>query len=233
MTDEHLPLVLIPGFMLDTTLWDEFAPHFTGNRTVIRMNLAPGETLAEIAHNITQALPERFILAGFSLGGYVARSIVEQFPQRVAGLMLIATSLREDSIAQREQKRQAVSLALSTEFKGLSSGAIAKSLGPEKADDRALIKKIREMGKNLGAAAFQIQSGLVRDHITVKPITCPTLVIAGRQDGLRTLAETQEIVALIKNSELKIIEDSGHLIPLEQPDLLAKIAISWLERSGL
>ncbi|MFC3191453.1 alpha/beta fold hydrolase [Pseudocitrobacter faecalis] len=99
---ENLPVVLIPGFMLDETLWDDFIAAFPDSRRFIPVSLNGGTTIQDIAANIAQKLPERFVLAGFSLGGYVARAIYEAFPERTAAMILIATSLREDSPEQKK-----------------------------------------------------------------------------------------------------------------------------------
>ena len=104
MNRETLPIVLVPGFMLDETLWDDFVAAFPQERTFIRAGLNLGDSISAMARYIVDDLPPRFILIGFSLGGYVARAIVEQYPQAVAGLVLIATSLREDSAEQQKIK---------------------------------------------------------------------------------------------------------------------------------
>ncbi|WP_230138173.1 alpha/beta fold hydrolase [Klebsiella oxytoca] len=97
---ENLPVVLIPGFMLDETLWDDFIAAFPDSRPFIPASLNEGTTIQDIAASIAQKLPERFVLVGFSLGGYVARAIYEAIPERTAAMILIATSLREDSAEQ-------------------------------------------------------------------------------------------------------------------------------------
>ena len=81
MTDEHpLPLVLIPGFMLDESLWDAFIEHMPSGREIHRANLLHGQSIAEMAQAIVASAPAEFVLVGFSLGGYVARSLLAQFP---------------------------------------------------------------------------------------------------------------------------------------------------------
>ena len=75
MTAETLPLVLLPGYMLDETLWDDVAGKL--GAPVQRMRLEPGKDLDEIAQGIGQRAPERFVLVGFSLGGYVARKVAD------------------------------------------------------------------------------------------------------------------------------------------------------------
>ena len=69
-----LPLVLLPGYMLDESLWDEVVPLLQWAAPIDRLPLGPGSTTEEIARSVAQAAPERFVLVGFSLGGYIAVS---------------------------------------------------------------------------------------------------------------------------------------------------------------
>ncbi|KKY90059.1 alpha/beta hydrolase [Enterobacter cloacae] len=229
---ENLPVVLIPGFMLDETLWDDFIAAFPDTRHFIPVSLSEGITIQDIAADIAQKLPERFVLAGFSLGGYVARAIYEAFPERTAAMILIATSLREDSTEQKRTRVAATSTCSSREFSGLSTMAIKKSLHDVLADNTTMIDKIRDMGKRLGATAFRVQSGLNRDRITLKPITCPTYVIAAEQDRLRSKEETEELASLTGTCA-DYVDDCGHLIPLEKPHELAQLMSAWLNRKGI
>ena len=52
--------------------------------------------------------------------------------------------------------------------------------------------------------------------------------MVGRQDRSSPLAQHQEIAALIPNAELVVIEDSGHMSPVEQPDQVSRALLRWL-----
>ncbi|WP_240155483.1 alpha/beta fold hydrolase [Candidatus Pantoea multigeneris] len=226
-----LPVVLIPGFMLDETLWEGFIAAAEGRRRFICASLAEGNSIRQLAEHIVATLPARFVLVGFSLGGYVARAIVEHYPERVAALVLIATSLREDTPEQVQQKQSAAkAMQQGAKFGGLTSSAIARSLHPERAQDRVLINKIKMMGDRLGNAVFLRQSALIRQNISCQPIRCPTLIVAARQDRLRSLAESEELAHFIAGSALHQIDRCGHMVPLEQPEQLAATVLGWLSR---
>lgn len=232
MNAENLPVVLIPGFMLDETLWDDFITAFPESRLFIPASLSQGTTIQDIAADIVQKLPERFVLAGFSLGCYVARAIYEAFPERTAAMILIATSLREDSAEQINTRVAAANINSSREFSGLSTMAIRKSLHADLAGNTAIIEKIRNMGKRLGADVFRVQSGLNRERITLKPILCPTYVIAAKHDRLRSTEEAEEL-ARLTGTCVDYVDGCGHLIPLEKPDELAQRVSRWLDKTGL
>ena len=212
-----LPLVLIPGFMLDESLWDEVIEHMPSTQDIHLANLLEGQTIPQIAQHIADSAPPRFVLAGFSLGGYVARSLVQQFPDRVAALVLIATSLRADSPEQRRIKQASIDASAQGQFRGLSFATIAKSVHPQRANDTTLIGRIRDMGARMGHAAFAAQSLLDRADVPSGQIQCPTLIIAAAQDGLRQAEEAQELCGQIPGAHLEVIEGSGHMIRWSSP----------------
>ncbi|MGM8227633.1 alpha/beta fold hydrolase [Cellvibrio sp. ARAG 10.3] len=228
-----ISLVLIPGFMLDETLWDDFCPLLPDHWKVSRAKLTGGNVIKEIAQHIAEQSPERFVLIGFSLGGYVARQLAADYTERVSALVLIASSLREDTEQQAKAKLEAVRALSTSTFSGLSSRSIAASLHPRHASDIHLISRIRVMGSRLGYEAFATQSGLRRADVPRDSIHCPTLIVASTHDALRSMEETNELVGAIPGASLELFHDSGHMIPLEQPQDLAAVVIDWLNSIGI
>lgn len=212
--------------MLDESLWDEVASRL--DAPGCRLPLGPGTTMDEIAQGVANAAPERFVLAGFSLGGYVARKVAELYPKRVAALVLVATSLRSDTDEQARAKKNLIAVMSAASFRGLSAASIATSLHPDRRADKELVARIRRMGSGLGYEALVTQSNLRRDGIAAGSLACPTLVIAAAEDALRTAEETTELARAIPNADLKVIEGSGHMLPLEQPAALAGAINQWL-----
>jgi len=221
-------MVLLPGFMLDESLWDDVVDCFKLDRPIYRPPLAPGATIGEIAEGIARAAPERFVLVGFSLGGYVARKLAELFPRRVAALILVGSSLRPDTDEQARSKRVLISSLSAETFQGLSASSISGSLHPDHRTNRDLILKIKEMGARLGYEALVTQVNLRRDDIAASTLACPTLVIAAADDPLRSADENRELIAAIPNASFTVIQGTGHMIPLEQPQALAEEIERWL-----
>lgn len=233
MNSPSVSLVLLPGFMLDETLWDEFSAHLPAGWAVSRAALAGGNRIRDIARHIAECSPGRFVLVGFSLGGYIARQLAADYPERVSALVLIASSLREDTEQQAKSKMQAVQALSPSTFNGLSAGAIAGSLHPRRSSDAGLIARIRAMGNRLGYGALAVQSGLRRAGVPAGSISCPTLVVASPDDALRSIEEANELAGAIPQATLRWLDDSGHMIPLEQPQALAATVVSWLDDLGM
>ena len=150
MSVKSRTIVLIPGFMLNEMLWHEFETYLASNCRVHHASVTEGSTIHDIALHMITLLPEKFSLIGFSLGGYIARQLAADFPERVESLVLIASSLGEDTPFEVESKRQSVQSLSPTTFKGLSSKSIARSLHPRNASNQDMISAIQKMGCCLG-----------------------------------------------------------------------------------
>jgi pimeloyl-ACP methyl ester carboxylesterase len=62
-------------------------------------------------------------------------------------------------------------------------------------------------------------------------ITQPVLVMTGRHDRTCTVAAAEAIAAGISNAELRILEQSGHMTFVEEPELYIALVRSFLERT--
>lgn len=233
MNNPASSVVLIPGFMLDETLWDEFRGYLPENWVVIHAVLTGGSNIRDIAKHIADRLPERVVLIGFSLGGYIARQLAADYPEKVQALVIIASSLRDDTEQQVKSKLHAVQALSPSTFRGLSADSIAKSLHPCRSSNTSLISRIQHMGRRLGYDALALQSSLRRADVSADRIGCPTLVVASTHDALRTIEEADELVRAISDASLQLFDGSGHMIPLEQPQKLAATIASWLGTQGL
>ena len=227
-----MSLLLVPGFMADDTLWQALAAPLARFAPLQYADLRHDSSIEAMARRALATAPPSFLLAGFSMGGYVAREIARLAPERVRALVLIATSTRPDTPALRQRKGAIGNAAPSIAFSGLSRIAVASSLHPKQRDNEALVERVRAMGMRLGGEVFRRQSMLERpgDLDRLHEIRCPTLVVAAAHDQLRSLEEARELQAGIAGATLEIIEDSGHMIPIEAPERLAEVIVPWLAR---
>jgi pimeloyl-ACP methyl ester carboxylesterase len=210
---------LCPGFMNDGALWSRILPAFD-NYTFT--DQSQDVTLDGMVQRLLDTAPPQFMLMGFSLGGYVARHIALAAPERVTALVLANTSARPSDTKIIERNRKMISITELNGFQGLSRKARQKALHPEKRGDEGLLKEMQDMALHLGQTSFLNQLGLERPNglLTLGEIKCPTLVIWSRQDELRSLQEAEELANGIPNAKLEIIENCGHMTPMEAPEKL-------------
>lgn len=228
-----MALLLVPGFMADETLWNDMSAALARFGPVLHADLRHDTSVEAMARRALAAAPPSFLLVGFSMGGYIARDIARLAPaygKRVEALVLVATSTRPDTPAMRQRKGAVGHAAPSVAFSGLSRIAVASSLHPKDKHNEAMIERVRAMGVRLGGEVFRRQSVLERpgDIDRLDQIRCPTLVVAAAQDQLRSLEEAQELQAGIPDASLAVIEDSGHMIPIEAPQRLLEVIVPWL-----
>src|SRR3954447_17205454 len=99
-------LVLLPGFMCDSDLWRDMAPDLENLCRLHYGNVYQDDTLEGMAERILSEAPQRFVLVGFSMGGFVARALTLMAPARVTGVAFIASSAREYTEAERARRLQ-------------------------------------------------------------------------------------------------------------------------------
>jgi pimeloyl-ACP methyl ester carboxylesterase len=220
--------------MLGADLWRDVEPGLSAFGPIVHADTSRDVSIDDMARRALDGAPASFVLIGFSMGGYVARQMVRLDPERVAALILVATSARGDTSVQAQRKAALAAQNPSTTFGGLSRAAVVSSLHPSRADDTDLIARIQAMGAHLGGEVFRRQSLLDRhdERDSLHTIRCPTLVIAGAQDRLRSLDEARELHDGIPGSDFRVIESTGHMIPMEQPERLAEQISAWLTREG-
>jgi proline iminopeptidase len=63
-------------------------------------------------------------------------------------------------------------------------------------------------------------------------VDVPTLLIAGRHDALTAWPQSERIAARLPDSEVVILEESGHIPWLDEPDAFFAAVRDWLERRG-
>lgn len=216
--------------MLSDDLWHDVLPLLPKDIVPYHAELK-GKTIAEMAKNITNSAPEKFALCGFSMGGYVARELARQAPLRLITMINIASSSQPDSQEQARQKIALVTHLQNHEFAGIGRQAILKGLSAARRGDAILVERIKAMGISLGKEACIEQSQAIRHEEKLEDIDTPTLIIAGEHDELRPPSESEHMVRRLPNAYYACISDTGHMIPLEQPERLAQVLNRWFDRT--
>jgi len=224
-------LVLLPGFMCDHDLWTDMIPDLQKLGQIHYGNVYEDSTLDGMAQRVLDSSPDRFVLVGFSMGGFVARVLALTAPQRVSGIAFIASSARGYSDDERKQRQQGYGPG--GRPPRVTSGA--PGLHPDREHDPALIARLRGMQQRLGREVRAPQAALVRHdgYADLERITCPALVVACRQDRLRRLAETERMARHLPHAVFKVIEECGHMAPLERPHELAGLIAAWIAGNSL
>ena len=224
-------LLLLPGLLNDADLWCDQIAGLSDVADCRVQDLTRGNSLAELAQAVLADAAQRFALAGFSLGGYVAQEIARIAPERIERLALLDTSMKPDT-PDRAAMRRALNDAARTpgRFHGFGERLLQTYLHPANLRDAAITGRIRAMTERLGPEVFLRQNAIERKDGSdvLRALTCPVLILCGENDALTPPADHREMAALVPHAHFVQVGNSGHMAPLENPAAVTTALRIWL-----
>jgi pimeloyl-ACP methyl ester carboxylesterase len=227
-------LVLIHGYPLDHTIWDETAPLLEADFDLIIPDLRGfGQSdvmeaddsmigfASDMAGLLTHLKIRTAALAGHSMGGYVALAFAREYPDRVAGLGLVSSQVLADP-PDRKQARYA------TAEKVLQHGMaeVVESMTPKLSADPRLQEYARELiSKQRPLGVYSALTAMAErlDCSDLLPtFTYPVVLIHGEADALIPPERAREVKAAIPHAHLVELAGVGHLPMLEDPQATAQ-----------
>jgi pimeloyl-ACP methyl ester carboxylesterase len=222
-----LPIVFVPGLLCTGRIYEHQVQRLGQKHPVLLANHWSHPSMAEIAKSILAIAPEKFALAGTSMGGYVAFEIVRQAPERVAKLILLSTSAKPDTPERSEGRRKQVAAVREHGVRTAIKTLWPNLVHPARHEDHALLAVFNEMADELGPEAFarQIDAiiGRADSRADLPSIKIPTLVIAGADDKLITPDNSKEIADGIPDARLEMVELCGHMGIIERPETYTRL----------
>ncbi|PSL21783.1 alpha/beta fold hydrolase [Shimia abyssi] len=230
----HDPLVLIPGMMCDARVFEDQILKLTLDRAVMIAVPTLGERIEDMAAMLLNQLPERFALAGFSMGGMVAMDILRRAPERVTRIALMDTSpLPETPAGAAEYEPWIVGAMAGKLDEVLRSFMRPDYLAPG-VGRAQILARFHEMGMGLGADLFIRQARAMQrrpdQQKTLRQCKVPALVMCGEHDQLTPPKRHSFMAELIPTAELHLIEEAGHFPTLERPKAVSAILGDWLAK---
>jgi len=230
--DARQNLILLPGLLCDGRLWRDQISGLADLADMTVADLSQAATMEAMAAAVLAAAPDRFALAGLSMGGYVAFEILRQAPRRVTRLALLDTSARSDGPAQRATREAQMARARSGAFRDIVDELIPALVHPARLGDDDAAGVYRAMALSLGPDVFLRQQAAIMDRpdsrTRLGEIRCPTLVLCGRQDQRAPVEVHREMADAIPGARLAVIEDCGHLATVERPAEVTREMRAWL-----
>ena len=232
------PLSLLSGALCDAALWRHQIAGLSDIADVRVGDLTRDDSVGAMATRVLAGLPPRFALAGLSLGGYVALEIMRRAPERVTRLALLDCTARpeEAGLASFAETSEAGARRRPGQAELSPYGMLTTLLvDPRRLADRRLATILGAMAERVGRKAFLRQQRAIRERPDSRPmlasIACPTLLLGGRQDPVAPPRLQEEMAAAIPGAELVIVEDCGHLSPLERPEAVTAALRHWLKKA--
>ncbi len=215
------PLVMVPGMMCDARLWGPQIAALSGHRPLLLAPIADHDSVQCLAAAILAAAPNRFSLAGLSMGGVVAMEMLRQAPARIERLALLDTNPRAETDAVRAGREPQIARALAGGLKDVMREEMKPNYLADGPNRTPILDLCMDMALGLGPDVFARQSralaGRPDQQETLRAWRGPALVLMGEDDRLCPRDRHDLMHHLIPGSRLAIIPGAGHLPTLENP----------------
>jgi pimeloyl-ACP methyl ester carboxylesterase len=225
------PLLLLSGLLCDETIWADI-PRRLGDAADVRIISFGGfSSITAMAEHVLSEAPERFAMAGHSMGGRVALETVRLAPQRVSRLALLNTGVHTVRDGEPQSRGRLLRLAYE---QGMSALA-AEWLPPMMAGGTRTMELMPCLTAMIERStpdsyAGQINALLNRpEALSVLPtIGVPTLLLSGSEDTWSPVSQHETMRRRIPHATLFEIHGAGHMSPIERPDAVALALRGWL-----
>jgi pimeloyl-ACP methyl ester carboxylesterase len=219
------PAVFLSGQLSTRLLWQH-------QHADCLLELRDHDTVRELAAEALANAPDRFALVAHGMAGFVAFEIMRQAPDRIEKLVLMSTLAPADTPKQTVRREGYLRLVEEGRFADIIEERIPILVHLDRRDDSVLTGTLRQMARDIGEKGFLNQQRAIMSRPDSRPslgaIACPVLLVFGRADGITTIEHQNEMLAAIPDARLEIIEDSGHMIPLERPERTNTILRAFL-----
>jgi pimeloyl-ACP methyl ester carboxylesterase len=226
------PLVLLPGLLNTRRVYEHQVEALQDIADITIPELWNDDTIGAMAETVLAGAPPKFALGGFSMGGYVAFEVFRRAPERVERIALIDTQAAPDSTETRTRRQAFIEQTRLGRFHGVHPTLLPQIIHPTRLKDTAVTQPILDMAKEIGGDGFVRQQQAILGRPDSRPllveIEVPAVVIVGRQDMATPLLRSQEMAADIANAQLVILEECGHVSPLERPTEVSAALRRWL-----
>ena len=225
-------LVLLPGLLNTRRLYESQIADLADIADAIVPELWHYDSIGAMAQATLDAAPERFALGGFSMGGYVCFEILRRAPERVERLALMDTQAVPDTPEASARRRGFIEQTRLGRFHGVQPSLLPTIVHRSRLNDQAVVGPILDMAGEVGSDGFCREQTAMIARSDSRPllveIGVPTVVIVGRQDQATPLSRAREMATDIAHARLVIIEDCGHMAPLEKPAEVSGALRRWL-----
>jgi 3-oxoadipate enol-lactonase len=228
------PLLLVHGWPLDRTMW---AGQLGGLGTQARVlapdlrgfggsSVRPPYTIDQYADDLVAFLDAlglaRAVVCGLSMGGYIAFSMLRRHRDRVRALILADTRATADTDEARESRRKQIVLIQQEGMSALAERQLQPMIGRTTLERQPeLVESVRHLMASVPpeGAIGALRAMAERPDSTpmLGSIDVPTLVVGGAEDGITPPSVLRAMAGEIPRSRVEIVEQAGHVSPLERP----------------
>ena len=242
-----VPVVFLHAFPLSRAMWQPqltalvdrcrcVAPDFRGfGETPAVPPFSMDRYADDVAALLDVLRIERAVIAGLSMGGYVAFAVWRRHRERVRALLLADTRPGPDTEEARERRRRLIELARTRGSEAVADAQLPALLGKqtrEKHQDLVEAARALLVSAPVPGIVGALEAMMARPDSTptLATIDVPTLIVVGEDDAVTPVAEARTMQAAIRGGALEIIAGAGHLSSYERPAAFNHVVSEFLAR---
>jgi pimeloyl-ACP methyl ester carboxylesterase len=237
MRDEET-LIWLPGLVCDDAVWADVRAHWSAPGEVV--SYPDARSIETMAQRVVDAAAGRRVwLIGHSMGGRVAIEAARQLGLALRGLVLASTGhqpLADGEAGEREREGRAklVALARGEGMRAMGRQWVQGMVRPENLGtpiEDAIVEMIARHTADTFEGHVQALLGRPDATATLAALAAPVLLLCGAQDSWSPPERHQVISRIVQRGQLQIIEGAGHMLPMEQPQIMARAIQAWMQRT--
>ena len=213
--------MLLPGLLCDAFVWRAQCRDLAAQADVHVADYADCDSIEAMAQRVLDSAPPVFAVAGHSMGGRVALELQRQAGHRICAIALMDTATGPRAEGEEGKRLKLVELALGPGMAAVARAWLPPMVHPSRHADKHFMAELTAMVQGFTPAQFagQIRALLQRPDATsmLAAISCPALVLCGRQDAWRSPEQHRKLAQKIPGAKFVMVEDCGHMAPVERP----------------
>ena len=245
-----VPLVLLHAFPLSSAMWAALVPELADVARLVLVDLpglggsplpATGDPSLDVSAEGVLAVLDRLdlpraVLAGVSMGGYVAMALARRHPGRIAGLALIDTKAEADADEARANRLRMADAVLGDAgiraLVPMLDTLLGSTTHARRPDLVAAVRGWLAQAPPEGVAWSQRAMAARPDSSQVLAgLSVPAAVVVGEQDVLTPPQAARAMVEVLPDAVLTVVPGAGHLSPLEAPREVARALTGLVVRA--
>jgi pimeloyl-ACP methyl ester carboxylesterase len=224
--------MLLSGLLCDDSFWSDIPQRLAAAAEIRVVSFRGFSSLPAMAQHVLDIAPERFAVAGHSMGGRVALEVMRSAPGRITGLALLNTGVHAVRDGEPQSRSRLLRLAFESGMPALADEWLPPMLGSDTARAAELMPRLSAMIQRFTPEDYagQVNAMLNRPEVLslLPGIAVPTLLLSGSDDSWSPVSQQESIRRRIRHATLFEVHRAGHMAPLERPDSVAIALREWL-----
>ncbi len=244
-TGKGTAVVLLHGFLENSTMWEAFIPEFSKKYRVIAIDLlGHGKTEplgyvqtmednADMVHAVLHELRIRkAVFAGHSMGGYVALAFAELYPEMVRGIALVNSTAKADSEERKVNRDRAIKAVKEnyTCFVRMSVANLFSEDNRERLANEIEQVKVEALQTPLQGIVASLEGMKIRKdrEVLLHFGNFPVLLTLGMKDPVLNY---QENISQAENTKVETVTfPDGHMGPIENHEELKTVLFNFFRK---